>query len=255
LNSLYKKINKEKDMRKEKIRKLILFAVLSSIIIIATFTNIGFINIGGIATITIIPIFVIIGAIILGTVYGTLLGTIFGICSMVMAFMLAGPNLPFTNPLLSVLPRSIFGFVIYPLYKVFSKNIKQKWGAIALTSISTCLIHSLLVLGIMYPVARYGFFFYAGSNSYFTYLTTTNVFVFIGTALLANAIIEVIFTTIITVPVGTALLTYFDNQYKVDENIAFYYTDDDSSKSIDAKNYKEIDVKIEDDSSLDDKEK
>lgn len=66
---------------------------------------------GGI-NMTTLHIPVIIGAVFLGWKYGALLGCVWGVTCVVKAFLTPGPgNVPFQNPMISVLPRIIVGIV------------------------------------------------------------------------------------------------------------------------------------------------
>ena len=66
--------------RRKKIYEIVLFSILSTIIIVMSFTPIGYIKTLGIE-ITLLMIPVAIGAILLGPGYGACLGLIFGLTS------------------------------------------------------------------------------------------------------------------------------------------------------------------------------
>ncbi|MDD4000276.1 MAG: ECF transporter S component, partial [Bacilli bacterium] len=96
----------ERSTRNEQIRSLIFASILIALILIMTFIpQLGYITINAIP-ITIIHIPVIVGGIFLGRKYGLVLGIVFGIGSLIRSFMEYSLHAPFTNPLLSVLPRA-----------------------------------------------------------------------------------------------------------------------------------------------------
>lgn len=149
-------------MRNEEIKKMTFAAILMAMIVV--FSLLYLIPISITAAITIAHIPVIIGAIKLGPKYGTALGFVFGLVSMIIASFELGPHAPFTNPLLSVLPRMFFGWVIYYVYLFFKNLIKKRSVSLVVTSIVSTFIHSFVVLVIYYFVVKYNFYFTASEN-------------------------------------------------------------------------------------------
>ena len=172
--------------------------------------NIGYIPIGAIAYITILTIPVMVGAIFCEKwYYGLILGTVFGLSSMIYSFIIpgvGGVNAPFTNPLLSVLPRSLFGLIIFPVYKLFYKNIKVDYICIVMTVLVCQLFHSILVLATLYIVGSNGFFFYAND---FPYLIDNNILMFVIAGFGLNGLIETIVACVVTTPIYLVLKKIF----------------------------------------------
>lgn len=111
------------------VKKLVLAAVFIAIIIVMTAVPYtGYITYlpGGIA-ITTLHIPVIIGAVFLGWKYGALLGGVWGITCVVKAYLNpeAG-NIPFQNPLVSVLPRIIVGIVAGLVFALAAGRYSKK---------------------------------------------------------------------------------------------------------------------------------
>ena len=111
------------------VKKLFLAAVFIAIIIVMTAVPYtGYITYlpGGIA-ITTLHIPVIIGAVFLGWKYGALLGGVWGITCVVKAYLNpeAG-NIPFQNPLVSVLPRIIVGIVAGLVFALAAGRYSKK---------------------------------------------------------------------------------------------------------------------------------
>ncbi len=115
--------------KKMNVKKLVLAAVFIAIIIVMTAVPYtGYITYlpGGIA-ITTLHIPVIIGAVFLGWKYGALLGGVWGITCVVKAYLNpeAG-NIPFQNPLVSVLPRIIVGIVAGLVFALAAGRYSKK---------------------------------------------------------------------------------------------------------------------------------
>ncbi|MDY2902705.1 MAG: ECF transporter S component, partial [Bacilli bacterium] len=73
-------------MRNEKIKKIAFAGIIMALIIVMTFTNLGFIILPSSVSITLVHIPVLIGSMILGKKYGALLGFVFGLCSFILSF-------------------------------------------------------------------------------------------------------------------------------------------------------------------------
>lgn len=195
-------------MRNKQIRDMVFSAILMTMTVL--FSLLYFFQVVGFAAFTIAHIPVLIGAVILGPRYGAALGAVFGLTSMVIAFFSLGPNAPFTNPLLSVLPRVLFGWLIYYIYIFIKKYFKNRYLSVALTFGISTLFHTLLVLPLLYVVANNGFYFTASENP----LTITgNLLPFIIAVLAANGIIEIL----IAVLVGTPIILVMDKVVKNNE--------------------------------------
>lgn len=115
--------------KKMNVKKLVLAAVFIAIIIVMTAVPYtGYITYlpGGIA-ITTLHIPVIIGAVFLGWKYGALLGGVWGLTCVVKAYLNpeAG-NIPFQNPLVSVLPRIIVGIVAGLVFALVAGRYSKK---------------------------------------------------------------------------------------------------------------------------------
>ena len=188
---------KEKKMRNKTIKDLVFASIIIGIIVALTATQWGFINVGLLSAITIIHIPVLVGTVVLGKKYGLLLGTVFGLSSMVLAFFTLGPNAPFTNPILSVLPRALFGFIIYPLYKFFIKRINSKPIAISIAVVISYFIHSVLVIAILFFVGKSGFYFGAEGNPW---NNNDSFAIFMLAIFSINTLIELVLAVVIGTP-------------------------------------------------------
>jgi len=183
-----------------KTRELVLNAIFIGIIaLMAWVPQLGYINLFGFVGITIIHVPVIIGALTYKK-SGVILGTAFGLSSLFVA--LTRPTTPidilFQNPLVSVLPRILFGLVIYYLFTVFSKTINNKSVVIGLTAFLATLIHSVMVLSMIYI---FGIEVLGGSE------VALKV---IGTILITNASLEALFAVLVGVPVIRRLSAFIN---------------------------------------------
>ncbi|MGE4571485.1 MAG: ECF transporter S component [Candidatus Izemoplasmatales bacterium] len=134
----------------DKIRRMTILAMFVAIIIVMGMVPfLGFIPFLGLSF-QIITIPVIIGAVILGRKEGLILGTVFGIVSLIRGAMSGGFDFLFVLPWISVLPRMIFGWVIYDVFKFFKKLLpKNRLVALALGFLIVSLIHTLLVVPML----------------------------------------------------------------------------------------------------------
>lgn len=195
-------MNSKRTARNQQIVDLVFASIIIAIILILTFTSWGYPKIG-LIELTIVHIPVLVGTIMLGKKYGLLFGTVFGLGSFIMSFTNPTLYAPFTNPLVSVLPRIIFGYVIIFIYDWFKKIFKQKYIALPFTMGVATLVHSLLVLPFYYLVVKYELFIVKGE-----YIggMNINIFVFIFGALIANAIFEIIASILVASAITVPLL-------------------------------------------------
>ncbi len=140
-------------MVNKKTRNIAFDAIFLAIIIVLTFVPyVGFIPIGPVSLTTItIPVF--IGAYIFDWKKGLLYGTFFGLASFIRSFMsyVTVVDPIFQNPLISVLPRALFGLVTGLVFDLTKKitNPKLRKGMLPVIIAFTSLIHSILVLLMM----------------------------------------------------------------------------------------------------------
>jgi len=200
-------------MRREQIYDLTLTAMFLAIILVMAFVPyLGFIPspfIPGVS-LTLIHIPVIIGGIILGRKKSWLLGTFFGLMSLVLAFL--RPQGPvdeiFLNPLVSVLPRIIFGIVIFEIYNLLSKLIKVKAVNVAITMVVSSLIHTLLVIVMLYLFGKDTLV----SLKIVPENVAGNVIKVIGIFMSMSGLIEAGLALLIGTPTTTTLLVYSENR-------------------------------------------
>jgi uncharacterized membrane protein len=133
-------------MPHQRTRKIVVTGVLGAISVFLGLSRLGFIPWVSGASLTIMHIPVIIGAVLEGPVVGIGISLIFGLFSMIQAAIApTGPaDVWFTNPLISVLPRLFIGPVAWLAWKAL-----QRWPVVGLmtSGIAGSLTNTILVLG------------------------------------------------------------------------------------------------------------
>jgi uncharacterized membrane protein len=130
----------------ERVRKSVIAGVLGAISALLGWTHWGFIPWFSGASLTIMHVPAIIGAVLEGPIVGSAIGLIFGLFSMLQSAVApTGPtDVWFTNPLLAVVPRLAIGPVAWLVWRAL-----ERWpvpGLIA-AGIAGSLTNTVLVLG------------------------------------------------------------------------------------------------------------
>lgn len=177
-------------MTKLPVRKIVVAGVMSAIAIFLGVTRLGFIPWFSGASITIMMVPVIIGAILEGPIVGLIIGFLFGVFSLIQAAVApAGPLDPiFVFPWLSILPRLFIGPVAWLVYSAVKKF--NQVLALILAGIAGSLTNTVLVLGMLG-------IFYLGYTEWLTWP-------FIGSVAVANGLPEAGAAAILTLAVVAA---------------------------------------------------
>lgn len=132
--------------KKKKLNRLVICAFFVALTVVMTFTPLGYIPVG-VISITTIHISTILGACILGPKYGMVLGGAWGVLCIIKAFQEPIPgNIPFQNPMISLVPRIIVGLVAGLVFYALSKTKLKKPISLAIASIAATLTNTVLVL-------------------------------------------------------------------------------------------------------------
>lgn len=131
------------------VRRTIVTGALSAVSIALFLTPFGYIPWLAGASLTVMHVPAILGAVLEGPVAGAIIGGIFGVTSLIKAATAPqGPiDVFFTNPLVSVLPRLAVGFFAWLAFRALGKK-RQAAGAVA-AGIVGSLVNSVLVLGAL----------------------------------------------------------------------------------------------------------
>jgi uncharacterized membrane protein len=134
---------------KSNVRKIVVTGALGALSIALFLTPFGYIPWLAGASLTVMHIPAIIGAVLEGPVVGIVVGGIFGVTALVKAATAPqGPiDVFFVNPLVSVLPRLFVGLAAWAVYKAFRGKLPT--AAAAAAGIAGSLTNSVFVLGAL----------------------------------------------------------------------------------------------------------
>lgn len=197
---------------KKKIFMLAVDALFLAIIVIMTFTPLGFITIFGVVSNTLIHIPVLIGALLFGYKRGLVYGIFFGICSLLRAVTSPVGILDpyFVNPLVSVLPRALFG-LLSGLFFDLIKKLPQKASIplIYVGSFVLTIIHTILTLGIL-SLVNYSEINSLASQYY------GSIMLFIYGVLITNGVIEGALALLVCPSAYIPLKHFLNKKYKME---------------------------------------
>lgn len=135
--------------------KMVFTAILIALIILMTFTGIGYIPLGPIKlTLNVLP--VAIGAVVLGPTYGAVLGLVFGLSSFFTCFGMDALGTIFLsiNPfylfIMCVVPRILCGWIPALVNKFISKYDTTKIFASAICCALTAALNTVGFLSLMW---------------------------------------------------------------------------------------------------------
>lgn len=189
-------------------KTLVIYALLTAIIFIMSFTPLGYLKTAGIE-ITFITIPVIIGAIMLGPGAGAFLGGIFGITSFIQCFGLSpfgaallGIN-PFYTFVVCVFPRILMGLFCGLIFKVL-KNKTSKLLSFSIASLSGALLNTILFMTTLMLLF--------GNSAFIKGLNTAGLSVasFVMAFVGFNGIIEAVTCFILGTAISRAVYKYAD---------------------------------------------
>ena len=186
-------------------RELTLLGLLTAILLVMSFTPLGYLNIGPLAiTLNMIP--VAVAAIALGPMGGMITGSIFGITSFLQCMGIGGTSamgvlLFEIDPLLAFLqrflPRLLAGLLTGFIYLGVKKAVNHTVASFV-AGLSAALLNTLLFM-----LALVLFF---GNTEYLQGLIAgRNILVFICTFVGVNAVFEMLASTAISGLLGKAL--------------------------------------------------
>lgn len=175
--------------------------LVAVLIIMSVVPFLGFIQVGPVA-ITLSHIPVIIGAIILGPSSGFILGLTFGLGSWYAAITRAASpiDLLFTNPLVAIVPRVLFGLFVAYLWKFINTRTKNNSASkVTFTVFTSTLFHTAAVLSAIYLAIRFG------NNSDLLGVINGGILVFIISAVGVNVLLECLVAVFVTAGILSAL--------------------------------------------------
>ena len=184
--------------------KMVRMAVLVAIILIMSFTPLGYLKIG-IIEISFLMIPVAIAGIILGPAAGAFMGGVFGLTSFIQCFGMSafGAALLNINPLytliLCLIPRILAGWLPALIFKAMSGSKPLRVTGAFVASLSAAALNTVFFVG--------GLVLLFGNTDYIKSFGETAwdvIILLVGT----NALIEAIICTLVGGAVGIALLQF-----------------------------------------------
>ncbi len=190
---------------KEKIKRLVLLALFSAILMVMSYTPLGYLNIGPLAiTFNVIP--VALAAATLGPSGGAFVGAVFGITSFLQCIGIGGTSamgviLFDISPLLAFVqrffPRVLEGLIAGFIFKGM-KKFSNNTVSCAVTGFATAFLNTALFMTSLVLLF--------GNTDYIkNMIGGQNIIIFICTFVGINAVFEMIAATLLTGAVGTAL--------------------------------------------------
>lgn len=204
--------NKSKKNNQPMMFKMVFTAILCALILLMTFTGIGYIPIGPLKlTLNVLP--VAIGAVVLGPLYGGILGLVFGLSSFFTCFgmdalgtLFLGIN-PFYLFIMCVVPRILCGWLPAVIFKALSKYDKTKIFASALCCALTAAINTVGFLSLMWVLFAPEFASNAQVIELLGGASVDSIFTLFVMFAGVNAIFEVITSLVLGTAISKALFS------------------------------------------------
>ena len=195
-----------KNMNMESVLNLTLTAVFLAIIIVMSFTPIGYLKVGTIE-ISLLAIPVAMGAALLGVGGGALLGLAFGVTSLIQCFGMSafGTALMGINPVftavLCIVPRVLVGVASALVYKALKGRSVQPNVSSLLSFLTAAVVNTVLFVGLF--ILLFGRTdFYTGLEAQFA---TTGVIAFFAAFVGVNGIVEAVASALVGGALGAVI--------------------------------------------------
>ena len=201
-------------MKTSKLGKMTRLAILTAIILIMSFTPLGYLRIG-LLSMTLIMIPVAVGAITMGPAVGAFLGAVFGLSSFVQCFGLDafGTMLLSLNPVftffVTMAPRIAMGFCCGWIFRAFAKKESLRPVGYVVASFSAAALNTLLFMSTLVLLfLPYEGVFAFPDNSFKTIVAS--VAAMIG----VQGLLEALLTTVVGAAVSAAIFGYYKHRQK-----------------------------------------
>ncbi|MDO4567190.1 MAG: ECF transporter S component [Oscillospiraceae bacterium] len=155
-------------MRNKNTRTLVRFAILTALEAVLAFTSLGYLTIGPFA-ITFLHIPVIVGAVMMGPLWGASLGLVFGLCTFAKCFGAdaLGVFLMQISPikvfLTCVVPRVLMGFFVALIFRALYKIETTRKASYVVASFSGAALNTVLFMSAL-------FLFFGGDGSFLSFI-------------------------------------------------------------------------------------
>lgn len=192
--------------RPNKTYRIAILGILTGIILIQNFVPfLGYIPIPPLNP-TIIHITVIVAALTLGVKDGMIVGAVWGVIRLIKAFIMPSNPLDlllFTNPVISIVPRILVGFVAGYVFFKLKKRLKTT-TAMTIASVLASLTNTILVLFFIYV-------FYKEDYATAMKVDVSNLVKFLGTIVLTNGVAEAVAAGVIAPFIAKSLKKFSRN--------------------------------------------
>lgn len=193
-------------LNQKKLQDLTLTAVLAALVLLMSFTPLGYLRVGAVS-ITFLTIPVAIGAMVVGPSAGLFLGTLFGVTSLIQAIMgdpvgqlLLGAN-PFLTGCLCIIPRALMGLLTGILFKLYVQWIRgEKIVPMIAGGATASLLNTILFVG-----GFIGFYLIYRNHEEFGSFSVWGI---ILSVLTLNALIELWAGIVVSASVSRALVQF-----------------------------------------------
>lgn len=190
---------------KTKVRQLVLIGLLTAILLLMSFTPLGYLNIGPLAvTLNVIP--VAIAAVTVGPIGGLVVGAVFGITSFLQCIGVGGTSAmgvvlfgidPFLAFVQRFVPRVLDGLLLGYVFRGVRKVGKTPLACFV-TGFCAAFFNTIFFMSALVLLF--------GQTEYVQGLIGgRSVLVYICASIGVNAVVEMISSTVITGAVGTAM--------------------------------------------------
>lgn len=196
-------MNKQLNPKRNSTANLAVTSLLAAIIVVMTFTPVGYLNIG-IVEITFLTIPVAVGATICGSACGAFLGGVFGLTSYLQCFGIGRPSPfgaalvainPWATAILCFIPRILAGLIAGFIFKAFKG--KHKNISFAVTALSTGVLNTVFFV--------FGLIVLFGTSKLSTLGLGDNIVKIIATLVTVNAVIEWAVCLVVGLAISKAL--------------------------------------------------
>ncbi len=185
--------------------RLVLLGLLTAIMLLMSFTPLGYLNIGPLAiTLNVIPL--AIAGIALGPVGGLIVGAVFGLTSFLQCIGIGGTSAmgvicfeinPFFAFIQRFVPRALDGFLVGVMFQFLTKYMKTGF-ACAVSGFLAAFLNTLMFMGALILL-------YGNTEYLQDMIAGRNVIVFVCSFVGINAVFEMIASTLLVGAIGEAL--------------------------------------------------
>jgi len=192
-----------------RIMRLALLGLFTALILVLSFTPLGYLKVGPALEVSFLMVPVAAGAVLLGPSGGLILGTLFGITSFIQAasglspfgFALFGIN-PVYTAILCLVPRMLMGLIAGFVSKAFASSAKPALNTVArsvVTSLITPMLNTIMFMGLLV-------LFFWNTDYIQGFASGLNVLPFIIAFVGINGLLEIAASLVIGSAAGIALI-------------------------------------------------